>query len=85
MPHSWKLTSDNLILKRKDIYEKHYQHTIQNWPKHWTGKSCRRHGPCRHVQRSSKNDGELIMELAAIQIMLFGVIILVYLAEEFNK
>jgi hypothetical protein len=25
------------------------------------------------------------MELAAIQIMLFGVIILVYLAEEFNK
>jgi hypothetical protein len=27
----------------------------------------------------------LIMELAAIQIILFGVIILVYMAEEFNK
>ena len=26
-----------------------------------------------------------IMELAAIQIMLFGIIILVYMAEEFNK
>jgi hypothetical protein len=28
---------------------------------------------------------EIIMELAAIQIILFGAIILVYMAEEFDK
>ena len=80
MPRSWKHTSDNLILKRKDIYEKHYQHTIRR--SNFLGRNDPRISPepCQQIQLL-----EVIMELAAIQIIVFGVIILVYMAEEFNK
>ena len=82
MPHSWNTISNDTILKRKTIYEKLFKHTIQNWSKYWTNKSRRRYGPRRHAQRSSKNDGQLIMELIAIQVIAVGVLILSYIGQE---
>ena len=82
MPHSWKTTSDNLILKRKDTYEKLYQHTLRR--SNLLGRNDPRipSKPCQQIQLL-----EVIMdiELVAIQIIVFGAIILTYMADEFNK
>jgi hypothetical protein len=80
MPHSWKLTSDNLILKRKTIYEKYLKHNLQRLNQLGRNDPRISSESCQQIQLL-----EVIMELTAIQIILFGVIILVYMAEEFNK
>ena len=82
MPHSWKTTSDNLILKRKDIYEKLHQHTLPRFNQLGRDNTRISSEPCKQIQLL-----EVIMdmELVAIQIIIFGVIILVYMTQEFFK
>ena len=82
MPHSWKTISDNSTPKRNLIYEKHYQHNLPRSNQLGRDDSPVSSESCQQVQLL-----EIIMpiELAAIQIIIFGIIILVYMAEEFNK
>ena len=82
MPPNLNTISDNLILKRNDIYEKLYQHTIQR--SNCLGRNDPRISskPCQQIQLL-----EMIMgtELLTIQITIFGAILLIYMAKEFNK
>jgi len=82
MPPSLKTTLSNLTLKRKAIYEKHHQHNLPRSNQLGRNDSPVSSEPCQQVQLL-----EIIMpiELAAIQIIIFGIIILVYMAEEFNE
>ena len=82
MPHSWKITSDILILKRKTIYEKFYHINLPRSNRLGRNNTRIPPKPCQQIQLL-----EVIMdiELVAIQIIVFGTIILVYMAQEFDK
>jgi hypothetical protein len=81
--HSWKTTLDNTnILKRKLIYDTLFENHLQR--SNHLGRDDPRISSksCQQIPLL-----EMIMdtELVAIQIILFGIIIFIYMAEEFNK
>ena len=77
MPHSWKVISDNLILKRKAIYEKLYQHIIQR--SNLLGRNVTRISPELGQQIPLL---EVIMELFVIQLVAVAALVLSYISQE---
>ena len=82
MPPNLKTTSSNLTLKRKAIYEKHYQHNLPRSNQLGRNDSPVSSESCQQVQLLEVT---MDIELVAIQIIVFGTIILAYMAEEFFK
>ena len=78
MPHSWKTTSDNSILKRNLIYEKLFKHNLSRPDQ--LGRDDSRI-PSKSGQQIQLL--EVIMELVAIQIIAVGALIISYLSQEF--